>query len=200
LEVVGEVQGGRAALNKACETQPDVTIIEIRMPEASGINVIEHFLRTCPSTRILVLTEYDNPAYALSALAAGALGYMSKRAAISDLLTAIRSVYGGRYFVDPGLVSPLLQDFLRKRTTRPSAAVGTFRSLLSPREREVLILLAQGYTNRQIAHQINLSVKTVETYRARIVDKLELHSRAELIRYAHASGLLAPFTPVSRTN
>jgi two-component system response regulator NreC len=92
------------------------------------------------------------------------------------------------------LASPLLQDFLRKRMVRPLDAIGTPMSLLSPREREVLVLLAQGYTNRQVADQIGLSVKTVETYRARIADKLALHSRAELIRYAHESGLLHPNT------
>ncbi len=192
LEVVGELKGGQVALSKACETQPDVTIIDIRMSETSGIKTIEHLLQACPSTRILVLTECDNPAYALSALAAGALGYMSKRATASDLLMAIRSVHQGRYFVDPVLASPLLQDFLRKRESRPLAAGGTPTSLLSPREREVLILLAQGYTNRQVADQIGLSVKTIETYRARIIAKLALHSRAELIRYAHESGLLKP--------
>jgi DNA-binding NarL/FixJ family response regulator len=115
FEVVGEVRGGQVAVNKVCETQPDVTIIDMRMPETSGIETIEYLLQECPSTHILVFTEYDNPAYALSALAASALGYISKSAATADLLTAIRSVYRGRYFVDPMLASPLLQDFLRKR-------------------------------------------------------------------------------------
>jgi NarL family two-component system response regulator LiaR len=146
LEVVGGLKGGQGALHKVCETQPDVTIIDIRMPETSGIKTIEYLLQVCPSTRILVLTECDDPAYALSALASGALGYMSKRAAASDLPAAIRSVHKGHYFVDPVLASPLLQDFLRKRATRPPAAGGAPSSLLSSREREVLILLAQGYT------------------------------------------------------
>jgi two-component system response regulator NreC len=192
LEVVGGLKGGQAALDKVCETQPDVTIIDIRMAETSGIKAIEHLLQACPNTRILVLTGCDNPAYALAALAAGALGYMSKRATPAELLTAIHSVHQGRHFVDPVLAGPLLQDFLRKRATSPLSAAGTPTTLLSPREREVLILLAQGYTNRQVADQIGLSVKTVETYRARIMDKLALHSRAELIRYAHECGLLSP--------
>ena len=124
---------------------------------------------------------------------AGALGYISKRASASSLLTAIRAVHEGRCFVDPSLVGSLLQDFLPKRASQSGTPVNG-SGLLSRRECEVLILLAQGYTNRQIADQIRLSIKTVESYRARIVDKLELRSRAELIRYAHESGILTPDT------
>jgi DNA-binding NarL/FixJ family response regulator len=195
MEVVGEAKDSRAALSKACEARPDVTIIDIRMPETGGIKTIERLLQVSPSTRILVLTDYDDPAYTVSALAAGAMGYISKHAATADLIAAIHSVYQGHCFIDPILVGPLLQDFLQKRTTRSAAAVG-IESLLSPREREVLRLLAQGYTNRQVANQIGVSVKTVETYRARLMDKLELQSRVDLIRYAHESGLLTPNTVV----
>jgi two-component system response regulator NreC len=193
MEVVGEAKGSRAALKMVCETKPDVTIIDIRMSETSGIKTIEHLLQVNPSTRILVLTGYEDPAYAVSALAAGALGYISKHAATSSMLTAIRSVYEGHCFVDPVMVGPLLQGFLRKRKARPAAATGT-GGLLSAREREVLILLAQGYTNRQVAGQIAVSIRTVETYRARIVDKLNLQSRADLIQYAREIGLITSNT------
>jgi DNA-binding NarL/FixJ family response regulator len=192
MEVVGEAGGSRAALNKVSETKPDVTTIDIRMSGTSGIKTIEHLLHVCPGTRILVITVYDDPVYARSSLLAGALGYISKHTSASSLLTAIRSVYEGRCYVDPRLVGPLLQDFLQKKAARPTTPIGG-RGILSRRECEVLILLAQGYTNRQIADQIGLSVKTVESYRARVVDKLELHSRADLIRYAHESGLLTPY-------
>jgi two-component system response regulator NreC len=198
MEVVGEARDSRTALAKALETKPDVTLMDISMPGTSGLKAIEQLLRVCPHTRVLVLSMYNDPAYARSALAAGGSGYVAKQAAASDLLTAIRSVYQGCPFVDSTLAGRLLQDLLRKEVTRRSAPPGTPRSLLSPREREVLILLVQGYTNRQVAEQIGVSIKTVDTHRAHIVQKLELSSRAELTRYALESGLITPDTFLSR--
>jgi two-component system, NarL family, response regulator NreC len=199
MEVVGEAKDGQAALRQACAAKPDVVIMDIVMPDASGMKTIEQLLQVCPFTRVLVLTMYDEPAYARSALAAGGSAYISMRAPASDLLTAIRAVYRGQYIVDPTLAGPLLQKLLRKRLTGPASPASTSCSLLSPREQEVLIRLAQGYTNRQVAEEISLSVKTVETYRARIAEKLELHNRAELMRYARESGLLSADTLVSRS-
>lgn len=198
MEVVGEARDSRTALAKALETKPEVTLMDISMPGTSGLKAIEQLLRVCPHTRVLVLTMYNDPAYARSALAAGGSGYVAKQAAASDLLTAIRSVYQGCPFVDPTLAGRLLQDLMKKEVTRRSAPPGTARSLLSPREREVLILLVQGYTNRQVAEQIGVSIKTVDTHRAHIVQKLELSSRAELTRYALESGLITPDTFLSR--
>jgi two-component system response regulator NreC len=191
MEVVGEAQDSRTALAKARAMQPDVTVMEIRMPKTNGLKVIEQLLQECPRMRVVILTLYDDQAYARSALAAGGAAYVVKRAAASDLLSAIRAVYRGHFFVDRTLAGPVLEGLLEK-TTRRSAESGAPRSLLSPRECEVLVLLAQGYTQRQVAEKIHVSVKSVATYRWRISQKLELHSRAELVRYAHESGLLTP--------
>jgi DNA-binding NarL/FixJ family response regulator len=190
MQVVGEAQNYPAALAQALETLPDIVLLEIGLPGTSGFKVIEQLRHQCPLTRVLVLSVYADAASVRSALAAGSSAYVTKHAAPADLLTAIRSVAQGNPFVDPTLASPLRHDLLGKGGGRQAAAPGAPRSLLSPREREVLIRLGQGYTNRQIAEQINVSVKSVETYRARIAQKLELHSRADLTRYAYASGLL----------
>jgi two-component system response regulator NreC len=192
MEVVGEAMDERSALAKARETKPDVTIMEIDMPGTSGMRAIGRLLRECSQMRIIVLTLHDDPTHMRSALEAGSSGYVTKQAAASELLAAIRSVYEGHTFLDPALAGPLLHDLLGQEACRHSAAPGTPRSLLTARECEVLIRLAQGYTNRQIAEQIHMSVKSIENYRARIGQKLELRGRADLIRYAHESGLLTP--------
>jgi two-component system, NarL family, response regulator NreC len=197
MEVVGEATDGHDALWKAREMKPDVALMDITMPKASGLQVLEQLRQVCPHTRVLVLTMHDDPAYARSVLAAGGLGYVVKRAADSDLLAAIRSVYRGRTFVDPTLAGTLVQDLLGKKLPAGPTDKGASRGLLSPREREVLLLLAQGYTNQQAAKWMLVSVKTVETYRARIAQKLGLHSRAELTRYAMESGLLTLYNPIS---
>jgi DNA-binding NarL/FixJ family response regulator len=192
MQVVGEAPNSPAALAQARETMPDIVLMEIDLPGTSGFKVIEQLRRQCPLTRVLVLSVNADVASVRSALAAGSSAYITKHAAPADLLTAIRSVAQGHPFVDPTLDDPLLHDHPGTWASLWGAAAGRPRSLLSPREREVLIRLGEGYTNRQIAEQINVSVKSVETYRARIALKLELHSRADLIRYAHASGLLTP--------
>jgi len=199
MEVTGEAGNGREALRKARELQPDVSLMDITMPESSGLQALEQLRQVCPHTRVLVLTMHEDPAYVRAVLAGGGSGYVPKRAAHSDLLAAIRAVYQGRTFVDPTLAAGLMQDLLERGAFPGPAGGGASRSLLSPREREALLLLAQGYTNQEAAKRMLVSVKTVETYRARITQKLGLHSRAELTRYAFVSGFLAPdtFTPPS---
>ena len=199
MQVVGEAPNSPVALAQARETIPDVVLLEIGLPGISGLKVIEQLRHQCPLTRVLVLSVYADAASVRSALAAGSSAYVTKHAAPADLLTAIRSVAQGHPFVDPTVADPLLRDRLGIWASLQAAALGRPRSLLSPRESEVLIRLGQGYTNRQIAEQINVSVKSVETYRARIAQKLELHNRVDLIRYVHASGLLTPeMSPVRR--
>jgi two-component system response regulator NreC len=200
MEVVSEAIDGHEALSRARQVKPDITLMDITMPKTSGLQALEQLRQVCPQTRILVLTMHDDPAYARSVLAAGGLGYVVKRSADSDLLAAIRAVYRGRTFVDPTLAGSLVQELLRKQAAGGPAARGVRRSLLSPREREVLRLLAQGYTNQQAAKCITVSVKTVETYRARIAQKLGLNSRAELTRYALESGLLTPDSLTSESS
>jgi DNA-binding NarL/FixJ family response regulator len=187
LEVVGEASDGDEAVRKATALRPDVALVDLSMPGSGGLKAIERIRHAAPLTRVLVLTMHDVPAYLRASLAAGASGYVVKRSADSDLLAAIREVHRGHTVLDPSLEDRAAHGSLRRRggvgSTTPTA-------LLSQREREVLELVAQGFTNQQIADRLGLSVKTVETYRARLVDKLGLQSRAELVRYALDSGVL----------
>jgi two-component system, NarL family, response regulator NreC len=198
MEVSGEAANGPEALYKSRAMKPDVALTDIAIPESRGIKLIAQLLQACPHTRVLVLTMHEDPAYVRWVLAAGGSGYLVKRAAVSDLLTAIRAVFRGQTFVDPALGSSLLHDLFGKKATRRPADVS--RPLLSPREREVLGLLAQGYTYQQIAKRLFVSNKSVATYRSRIAQKLELRSRHDIIRYALESGLLTPNASTSDGN
>jgi two-component system, NarL family, response regulator NreC len=183
MDVVAEAADGDEAVRKATEARPDVILMDLSMPGAGGIRAIERLRQDSPASRVLVLTMHDVPAYLRSALAAGASGYVVKSAADSELLSAIRGVYRGRTVLDPELAASALQNTIGRRPA------GGLAGPLSPREREVLDLIAQGYTNQQIADRFGLSVKTIETHRSRLVEKLGLRSRAELVRYALDSGL-----------
>jgi two-component system response regulator NreC len=162
--------------------------MDLSMPGRPSGEIIREVLGACPQTRVLVLTMHDDPAYLASAMAAGAAGYVVKKVADSELLSAIRAVHAGRTFVDltQSLRSPshTVPDTGGTESERPKD--------LSRREREVLRLLAQGHSNQEIATQIRVSVKTVETYRTRLSEKLGLKGRAELYRFAVASGILSP--------
>jgi len=186
MDVVGEAADGEEAVRRTRELRPDVALMDLTMPGLGGLKAIERIRQDCPETRVLVLTMHDVPAYLRSVLAAGGSGYVVKRAADSELLSAIRSVYRGRTVLDPTLAVQVVQSGLGKR---PPVGGGDAAPHLSQREQEVLDLVAQGYTNQQIADRLGLSVKTVETYRARLVQKLGLRSRAELLRYAMDTGL-----------
>jgi DNA-binding NarL/FixJ family response regulator len=187
MEVVGEAADCQEALRQVRALKPDVLTLDLTMPGGSSIRMIEQLRGECPQTRVLVLTMHDDPAYLRAALAAGSAGYLVKTAADAQLLGAIRAVCEGRMVVDVGL--PRLPG-------QPEAGSEAPRTLgfagLSAREREVFTLLAQGHTNQEIADTLFLSVKTIETYRARITDKLGLRTRAELVRYALEAGLLGP--------
>jgi len=177
MRVVGEAGDGSEVSRKTRELQPDVVLTDLSMPGPGSGDVIRQVLRACPSTRVLILTMHDDPAYLAAALSAGAAGYVVKKVADSELVQAIRAVHAGRTFVD-------LTQTTHPTSQRPKD--------LSQREREVLRLLAQGYSNQQIATQIKVSVKTVETHRTRLSEKLGLKGRAELYRFAVESGILAP--------
>ena len=184
MDVVAEAADGDEAVRKGIEARPDVVLMDLSMPGSGGIRAIERLRQECPASRVLVLTMHDVPAYLRAALAAGASGYVVKSAADSELLSAIRGVHRGRTVLDPELAASALQNTLGRQP-----AGGLAAAPLSPREREVLDLIAQGYTNQQIADRFGLSVKTIETHRSRLVEKLGLRSRAELVRYALDSGL-----------
>jgi len=192
MEVVGEAADGNEAVQKALETEPNVALMDITMPASGGIKAIEQIRKECPQTRVLVLTMHDDIAYLRSALAAGGSGYVVKKAADSELLSAIRAVHKGHMFVDLASENTTVQDALVNKAMKERTRPGAPKGLLSQREKEVLHLVAQGYTNQQVANRLGLSVKTVETYRSRLVEKLELRTRADLVRYALEIGLLGP--------
>lgn len=188
MEVVSEAPDGDQAVRAARETSPHVALVDLTMPGSSGMGALEEIARCCPDTRVLVLSMHDDPAYLRSVLAAGASGYVLKRAVDTELLAAIRAVHRGGVFVDPSLAHVFVQDVLDKPATADRASRSM--KILSERERQVLELVAQGYGSREIAKQIVVSVKTVETYRARIAEKLGLRTRHEIVRFAIQMGLL----------
>ena len=177
MMVVAEAPDGEEAVRRALATRPDVAVIDLTMPGLSGVETLQRLNRELPSTRLLVLTMHDDPAYARVAQASGAVGHVIKDSESSELLAAIRAVHRGRTFV-------VGTDSAESPEPQPQVPA------LSPRERQVLELLARGHTNREIAARLFLSVKTVETHRSRLSDKLGLHRRADLVRLAIDIGLL----------
>lgn len=190
MEVVSEAPDGEKAVESARATSPDVALLDLTMPRVGGMKALEKMTRDCQKTRVLVLTMHDDPAYLRSALAAGASGYLLKRAVDSELIAAIRAVHRGGLFVDPRLAGVLVQDVLAKG----KATAGSTRpvNILSHRELQVLTLVARGYTSAEIAKQMFVGVKTIETYRSRLAEKLELRTRSDVIRFAVLMGLLTP--------
>jgi two-component system, NarL family, response regulator NreC len=174
LVVVAEAADGIEAVEKTRSLKPDIVILDLTMPRLSGLEALREIRRDCPETQILVLTMHDDPAYGRSVLGAGALGYVTKKAADRELLLAIRTVREGRPFVDLSQAEELLSK----------------QAPLSQRERQVLTELAHGFTHQEIADRLALSIKTVETYLDRLSTKLGLRRRADLVRYALEIGLL----------
>lgn len=189
MEVISEASDGEKAVETARETKPDVALLDLTMPSVGGMKALEKMTRDCPKTRVLVLTMHDDPAYLRSALAAGACGYLLKRAVDAELIAAMRAVHRGGIFVDPRLANVLVQDVLAKRSTK---ADPRSVNILSQRELQVLTLVARGYTSAEIAKRIFVGVKSIETYRSRLAEKLGLRTRSDVIRFAVQMGLLTP--------
>jgi two-component system response regulator NreC len=187
MEVVAEAGTFGEAIRLGKIARPDVITLDLTMPDGNGMEKVEQICRECPAARVLVLTMHDDPAYLRAALSAGASGYVVKKAADTELLGAIRAVHAGRLFVDLESQGSRAPAAL---TTAGSAKDQGSRDNLSDRERTVLERLAQGHTNQSIAEQLDVSVKTVESYRARLLRKLGLRSRADIIRYAVETGIL----------
>ncbi len=184
LEVVGEAGNHAETLAIVAATAPHVLSLDLSMPGGQPMKLIETLVREHPSTRVLVLTMHEDPAYLRMALAAGASGYLVKRSADSEWLDAIRTVARGGIHAQTNKTPSI--------PTNPIPQGPSTLEVLSEREREVLLGLAQGHTNQALADQLFLSVKTIESYRARLMTKLGLHNRAELTRFAITSGLLEP--------
>jgi DNA-binding NarL/FixJ family response regulator len=182
LEVVGEAGDGAAAVQLIEELEPEVVLLDLRMPELSGIEVMQRIRKTLPAVRFLVLTTYDTDEYLAPALAAGAQGYLLKDAMPEDLAQAVRSIARGGAALEPGVAARVLERMQSGGSPEPEP--------LSAREREVLQLLANGATNRQIAAQLNLSENTVKTHLSNIFSKLDVQSRAEAVAVAYRRGLV----------
>jgi two-component system response regulator NreC len=192
MEVVGEAANGPDAEVGIKRTEPDIALMDISMPGGGGLAAIAAVRSVRPRTRVLVLTVHDELGYLRAATDAGAVGYVVKSAVDTELFAAIRAVAQGRSFMDAsiglGLAQPSMQPVL-------AAVDGQRKSQLTPREREVMGRVAEGYTNAQIAEELRLGVKSVETYRARLMEKLGLTSRSALVRFALECGILAPGKP-----
>jgi two-component system response regulator NreC len=187
MEVVGEAGTFPQAIDGVADMRPDVLTLDLAMPGGFGVAGIEKLRQRFPELRIVVLTMYDDPAFVHTALAMGAAGYVAKSAADTGLVSAIRAVHEGRVFVDAQNVD---SAFSAATTGVPSSKRAAPIEKLSQREREVLLLIANGLTNQAAADRLGLSVKTIESYRARLMEKLGLESRADLTRLAVECGLL----------
>jgi two-component system response regulator NreC len=195
IELVAEAADGAEAVQKAIETQPDVAVMDLTMPKYGGIPAITSIRQACPRTRVLALTMHDDPSYLRSVLAAGGAGFVVKSAADTELLSAIRAVAKGRTSLCLSMSERDALEALSPRTTKDAPMTSPAIELLSEREHEVLVLVAQGHTSQEIAERLKLSAKSVESYRARVMKKLHLRKRADLVRFALECGLLTEDKP-----
>jgi two-component system response regulator NreC len=188
LTVVGEAEDGRAAVALAASLKPDVAVLDIGMTNLNGIEAAKQISDANPKTAVVILSMHGDESYILRALKAGARGYLLKDSAESDLVRAIRSVREGKSFFSPAVSKVLLEDYVRK--LQRTGGEDSY-DLLTPREREVLQLVAEGKSNKETANILHLSVYTVETHRANIMEKLKLRSIPELILYAVRKGIIS---------
>lgn len=206
MRVVGEAADGEAAWRAACALAPDVLVMDLSMPVLGGVEATERVRRDCPAVRVLALTVHEERDYLTRLLRAGAAGYVLKRAAAGELVRAVRAVAAGGTYIDPALAGAVVEGYLGSQGAQdsragrggrggaegaPGNAPGAApRATLSEREREVLLRVARGFSNKEVAAALGLSVKTVETYKARVAEKLELRSRVDIVRYAARQGWL----------
>jgi DNA-binding NarL/FixJ family response regulator len=180
MEVIGEAEDGHSTVKLVAKLTPDVVVMDIAMPLLNGLEATRQIQRDYPQVKVLILTMHENEEYIRQGLAAGALGYVLKDAAARDLLGAIRAVHQGEAVLSPAITRLVIEDYLRWGDIRPADTSNG----LTPREREVLQLIAEGYTNKEIAEILSLSVKTIQSHRTNLMSKLDLHDRGELIKYA----------------
>jgi len=182
MEIVGEAANGREAVESAEQLKPDIVVMDVAMPELNGIEATRRLLGSLPHSRVIALSMHKDSVYVREVLRAGARGYLLKDSGAEDLVRAIRAVAGGESWLSPAVSNAVLDDY-RRHVTNPI-------DLLTSREREVLQMLAEGKTNKEIAVVLNLSVYTVDAHRGRIMEKLNLHSINELVRFAVRNGLI----------
>jgi DNA-binding NarL/FixJ family response regulator len=182
MEIVGEAGNGREALELAAKLKPDVVVMDVAMPELNGIEATRRMAESAPHARVLALSMHKDSVYVRETLRAGARGYLLKDSVAADLVNAVRAVAAGEGYLSPAVSDAVLDDY-RRHVTNPI-------DLLTSREREVLQMLAEGKTNKEIAGILNLSVYTVDAHRGRIMEKLNVHSINELVRFAVRNGLI----------
>jgi len=188
VEVIGEASDGREAVKLAEELAPNVVIMDVAMPALNGIDATMQIMKTHPKTGVIMLSMHSDEAYLVRALSAGAKGYLLKESAEVDLLRAVQVVAQGRPFFSPQIAQTLLEDYMR--TLQQRGLEDTYE-ILTDREREVLQLLAEGKSNKEVASILNLSVYTVETHRTNLMQKLNLHNTAEIVLYAVRKKIIA---------
>ena len=188
MTVIGEAADGRKAVELARDLSPDIIVMDIGMPLLNGLEATRQIKHNFPQVSVLVLTMHDNEEYVSQILAAGASGYVLKRAASSELVTAIRAVAAGQSFLSPAVTKLLIEGYMGRQPAAP-VMVDSFETLTA-REREVLQLVAEGHTNAQIAKLLNISLKTVKAHRSNLMQKLGLHDRGELIKVAIHRGII----------
>ena len=184
FEIVGEAQDGRSAVELAAKFKPDIAILDIAMPALNGVDAAREILRASPDTRTILLTIHEDNQYVVEALRAGVSGYLLKTKAASDLVQAIKEVSRGALYLSPGLSRDVVKSFLENKEVKADP--------LSPREREVLQLIAEGKTTKEVGAILGISVKTAESHRTRIMEKLGIHETATLVRYAIRQGVIQP--------
>lgn len=187
IEIVGEAEDGREAIEKVKVLRPDVILMDVQMPDINGIQATKRIKEVSPETAVLALTMHEDDHYFFEMLHAGASGYVPKRAAPDELVNAIRTVNRGEVFLYPSLQKRLVKDYLQRAESGDHLMV---QDDLTPRELEVLTLIAEGMTNPEIAEELVISVKTVDRHRENIMRKLNLHSRIDLVKYAIKMGLI----------
>jgi DNA-binding NarL/FixJ family response regulator len=185
IEVVGEAMNGKEAVEKAAQLMPDVVTLDVAMPVMGGLEAARRIQKECPKARLLMLTQYEDSEYILSMLRVGVRGYVPKIATASELVTAIRTVGRGESYLYPSATTALIEEYLLRAGTEKSDY-----ERLTDREREILQLVAEGRPNREIAEMLFISVKTVLRHRSDIMDKLGLHNRTDLIKYAISKSLI----------
>jgi DNA-binding NarL/FixJ family response regulator len=188
FQIVGEASDGREAVSLAESTKPDVIVMDVSMPNLNGTEAARQIVAKQPDVAIVMLSMHSDESYVLRALKAGARGYLLKEAAENDLLQAIRAVQQGKAFFSPAVSRVLVEDYVRQLQDKD---IEDSYELLTAREREILQLIAEGKSNKDVANMLNLSVYTVETHRGNIITKLNLHSVAELILYAVRKGIIS---------
>lgn len=189
IEVVGEAEDGREAVEKAERLSPDVVLMDISMPSLNGLEATRQILRRSPEVKVLILTMHTNEEYIFQFLRAGAAGYLIKQTAPIELVSAIQAVYRGDSFLSPAISKTLIEEYVRQ-----SEALGHYEDSydkLTEREREVLQLLAEGFSNREIAEKLHISIKTAGVHRTNLMEKLDIHSLTELTKYALRKGIIS---------